>query len=64
MEKRKIGDKRGGGEILNLVKDPGSQAALGLGRAMAKPRTSRLWFVTLAEVDPRERKYGYENGKD
>jgi hypothetical protein len=33
MEKRKIGDKRGGGEILNLVKDPGSQAALGLGRA-------------------------------
>jgi hypothetical protein len=27
---------------------------------MAKPRTSRLWFVTLAEVEPRGRKYGYE----
>jgi len=54
------------GAILNRVKVPGSQERPGLGKTMAKPRIVRLWFVTLAEKEPIERKSYYEKlqGKD
>jgi len=44
----------------------GSQETPGLGKTMAKPRIVRLWFVTLAEKEPIERKSYYEKlqGKD
>jgi hypothetical protein len=48
------------GAILNRAKVPGSQERPGLGKTMAKPRIVRLWFVTLAEKEPIERKSYYE----
>ena len=40
--------------ILNRVKGHRCQKPLGLGRAMEKPRTRTLWFVTLAKGESPE----------
>ncbi len=61
QEKIKEGCETGFGGDTEPCQSPWKSRKPSLGKTMAKPRIFRLWFVTLAEKEPIERKSYYDD---